>query len=74
MGYFPIRGQDQAAWDPRDEDDLIAIKARTSPDPFSKWFTDSLVRVYHRFLGEKFKVCDSIPMTIEHISNPSVFH
>ncbi|KAH8751521.1 hypothetical protein BGZ57DRAFT_973954 [Hyaloscypha finlandica] len=55
MGYFPIRGQDQAAWDPRDEDDLIAIKARTSPDPFSKWFTDSLVRVYHRFLGEKFK-------------------
>jgi hypothetical protein len=73
MGYFPIRGLDQGAWDPRDEDDLIAIRARTAPDRFSKWFIDTVVRVYHRLLGERFKVChhDLITMKYTSLNTPS---
>ena len=56
MGFFPLRGLDKDAWDPQHEDDLLAIKARSAPDPFSRWFTETIVPAYHHILGERFKV------------------
>jgi hypothetical protein len=56
MGSFPLLGIDKDAWDTKDENDLVAIKARAVPDVFSKWFTETLVPAYHHVLGERFKV------------------
>jgi hypothetical protein len=56
MGSFPLLGIDKNAWDTKDENDLVAVKARAVPDVFSKWFTETLVPAYHRVVGEKFKV------------------
>ncbi|KAI1870311.1 uncharacterized protein JN550_005239 [Neoarthrinium moseri] len=53
MGAFPIRGLDLNAWD--DEDDLVAIKPRLSPDPLSRWVNDVVFPLIHRFCGEKIK-------------------
>ncbi|KFY10220.1 hypothetical protein V491_07756, partial [Pseudogymnoascus sp. VKM F-3775] len=55
MGSFPLLGIDGNSWDVEYEDDLVAIKARTAPDMFSKWFTETLVPIYHHLLGERFK-------------------
>ena len=56
MGDFALRGLDRSAWDQREEDDLAAIKPRLAPDPFSRWFTSSLIAFIHHFLGMRFKV------------------
>lgn len=60
MGSFPLLGIDGNSWDVEYEDDLVAIKARTAPDMFSKWFTETLVPIYHHLLGERFKVFHSL--------------
>ncbi|KAI0120325.1 hypothetical protein F4776DRAFT_249379 [Hypoxylon sp. NC0597] len=56
MGCFPIRGLDYKAWEQRLENDLIAIKPRVPPDPFSKWITNTIFPLYHRVFGVKFHV------------------
>ena len=56
MGCFPLRGLDRNAWLAGDEDDLMAVKARTARDPFSKWFMSTVVPTYHRIIGERLKV------------------
>lgn len=57
MGSFPIRGLDMGAWDVKD--DLISLKSAGPRDLTTRWFTDTLVPLYHRFLGERLKVRDS---------------
>jgi hypothetical protein len=54
MGSFPIRGLDMGAWDVKE--DLVALKSAGPSDLTTRWFTNSLVPLYHRFLGEKLKV------------------
>lgn len=54
MAAFPLRGLDMAAWD--DTTDLIAIKPRLTPDPLSRWLTNTFFPAYHRLFGEKVKV------------------
>ncbi|OTA69141.1 hypothetical protein K449DRAFT_362387 [Hypoxylon sp. EC38] len=56
MGCFPIRGLDYKAWEQRRENDLVAIKPRLPPDPFSKWVTNTIFPLYHRVFGVKFHV------------------
>ncbi|OTA79954.1 hypothetical protein M434DRAFT_86781 [Hypoxylon sp. CO27-5] len=56
MGCFPIRGLDYKAWEQRLENDLIAIKPRLPPDPFSRWVTNTIFPLYHRVFGFKFHV------------------
>lgn len=60
MGSFPLLGIDGNSWNVEYEDDLVAVKARTAPDMFSTWFTETLVPAYHYLLGEKFKVFHSL--------------
>ncbi|KAH9217649.1 hypothetical protein DL95DRAFT_91028 [Leptodontidium sp. 2 PMI_412] len=55
MGSFPLLGMDRDAWDVKNEDDLIAINPRTTPDMFSKWFTEGLIPRYHHILGKRFR-------------------
>ncbi|KAI1448152.1 hypothetical protein F5Y02DRAFT_377510 [Annulohypoxylon stygium] len=59
MGCFPIRGLDYKAWEQTFENDLVAIKPRVLPDPFSKWITDTLIPLYHRIFGVKFRTADA---------------
>lgn len=60
MGTFPLLGLDKDAWDKRNQDDLIAIKPRSTPDTLSRWLTEKLVPAYHHVLGKKFKVPTSL--------------
>lgn len=54
MGSFPIRGLDMGAWDA--QEDLVALKSAGPRDLTTRWFTNTLVPLYHRFLGERLKV------------------
>lgn len=54
MGSFPIRGLDMDAWDV--QDDLVALKSAGPRDLTTRWFINTLVPLYHRFLGERLKV------------------
>lgn len=54
MGSCPIRGLDMGAWDAKE--DLIALKSAGPSDLTTRWFTNTLVPLYHRFLGERLKV------------------
>ncbi|ORY72088.1 uncharacterized protein BCR38DRAFT_331613 [Pseudomassariella vexata] len=60
MGAFPLLGLDQTAWDEDNQKDLIAIRARKSPDMFSKWFTEVVVPTFHHLVGERLKKHDSV--------------
>jgi len=60
MGTFPLLGLGKDAWDKRNQDDLIAIKPRSTPDTLSRWLTEKLVPAYHHVLGKKFKVPTSL--------------
>ncbi|EPE26349.1 hypothetical protein GLAREA_02261 [Glarea lozoyensis ATCC 20868] len=62
MGSFPLLGIDRESWDPKNEDDLIAIRPRAAPDIFSKWLTEGIVPFYHRIIGKRFK--EQLPDTI----------
>lgn len=54
MGSFPIRGLDMGAWDV--QEDLVALNSAGPQDLTTRWFTNTLVPFFHRFLGEKVKV------------------
>lgn len=58
MGNFPLVGLDRRTWDEEHEDDLLALRPRPASGVFSSWVADSLVPVFHRFVGEQFKVCE----------------
>lgn len=57
MGNFPLLGLDRKTWDAEHEGDLVALRARTRSDAFSNWVAETLVPLFHRFLGERVKVC-----------------
>lgn len=61
MGSFPIRGLDMGAWDV--QEDLVALKSAGPRDLTTRWFTNTLVPLYHRFLGERLKVRISYPFS-----------
>jgi hypothetical protein len=53
---MPLLGLDRHAWEPIHERDLITAESHDSTDLFGSWFTETLVPVYHRLLGERLKV------------------
>lgn len=56
MGNFPLLGIDRHSYSEQYEKDLVAIRARSAPDFFSRWFTCGLIPKWHSAVGEKFKV------------------
>jgi hypothetical protein len=60
MGNFPLLGLDRRTWDEEHEDDLLALRAQPVSGVFSTWVVETLVPIFHRFVGERFKVCDEI--------------
>lgn len=59
MGNFPLLGLDRKTWDEDHEGDLLALRARSRSDLFSSWVAETLVPTFHRFIGERFKVCEN---------------
>lgn len=57
MGNFPLLGMDRRTWDEEHEDDLMALRARPASGVFSSWVAETVVPIFHRFIGERFKVC-----------------
>ncbi|ROV95952.1 hypothetical protein VMCG_07984 [Cytospora schulzeri] len=55
MGNFPLLGLDRKTWDPQYEKDLLAMRANPASDYFSDWVSDTVVPLFHRLIGEKFK-------------------
>ena len=60
MGEFPLLGLDRSAWDEHYENDLVAIRARSTTDHFSQWFSSTAIPRYHRLIGEKFKAYSTV--------------
>lgn len=58
MGSFPIRGLDMGAWDVKE--DLVALKSAGPGDLTTRWFTNTLVPLYHRLFGERLKVRNNL--------------
>lgn len=57
MGNFPLWGLDRKSWDEEHKDDLVALRERSRHDVFSSWVAETVVPGFHRFVGERFKVC-----------------
>ncbi|KAK8123194.1 hypothetical protein PG984_011864, partial [Apiospora sp. TS-2023a] len=55
MGNFPLIGPDRLSYMEQYERDLVALKARSVPDPFSRWFTQHLLFRWSRAVGNKVK-------------------
>ncbi|KAK7985822.1 hypothetical protein PG988_003444, partial [Apiospora saccharicola] len=55
MGYFPLVGADRNSYSENHERDLVAVKARSAPDPFTRWFNDGLVATWHGWFGRNVK-------------------
>lgn len=74
MGNFPLLGLDRKTWDEHHEHDLLALRARSRSDLFSSWVAETLVPIFHRFIGERFKVCEPPPpvMWEYHATSPTV--
>jgi hypothetical protein len=53
MGNYPLLGIDRNSYDPDNDTDLIAVKARSTPDVFSRWLTYYLVPKWHDAVGSK---------------------
>ncbi|KAK5663285.1 hypothetical protein OQA88_3712 [Cercophora sp. LCS_1] len=47
MGNFLLTGGDANAWSPDFESDLLALKARVTPDPVSSWFVGTVIPLFH---------------------------
>ena len=62
-GNYPLLGLDKDAWG-GSGDDLVAMKARVAPDPFSSWVSNTVIPFYHNLLGDKLKVWGSSEMLI----------
>lgn len=56
MASFPLCGLDRNAWSEENESDLVALMPRMASDPFSEWFSYTLMPMFHHVIGEKFKV------------------
>ena len=56
MGAMPLLGLDRNSWDSLNENDLLSLHPRTPTDSFSVWVSETLVPIYHRFLGQRTKV------------------
>lgn len=56
MGNVYLLGQDSDIWANPEESDLIALQARYSDSPVSRWMTDTLVHWYHQAIGRKLRV------------------
>ena len=56
MGYVYLLGQDSDIWANPEESDLIALQARHSDSPVSRWMSDTLVHWYHQAIGRKLRV------------------
>ena len=64
MGNFPLVGLDRFSYMEQYERDLVALKTRSVPDPFSRWFTHHLLFRWSRSVGNKVKVpCHSAFVT-----------
>lgn len=59
MGAMPLLGLDRNSWDSIHENDILSLHPRTPSDSFSVWVSETLVPIYHRFLGRRIKVCFS---------------
>ncbi|MCJ1246402.1 hypothetical protein MMC30_003609 [Trapelia coarctata] len=57
MGNFPLRGLDRHMWSADHEADLIAIQPRQTADPFSMWFINTFIPLFHRTVGYHLKAC-----------------
>ncbi|KAH8676041.1 hypothetical protein BX600DRAFT_535515 [Xylariales sp. PMI_506] len=55
MGSFPLHGPDRKAWEIQYEQDLIALRARVTPDAMSRWFTEWVVPTFHHSIGAFFR-------------------
>jgi hypothetical protein len=60
-GKYPLRGIDRHAWSPTYDDDFIALKRREPVDPFSKWFTTTVVPKFHSLIGHRITVRCGLP-------------
>lgn len=56
MGAFPLLGLDRHTWNAENEQDLMALLPRKSQDSFSDWMMETVVPLYHRYIGQRFKV------------------
>ena len=56
MGNVYLLGQDSDIWANPEESDLIALQARHSDSPVSRWMSDTLVHWYHQAIGRKLRV------------------
>ncbi|KAK8043321.1 hypothetical protein PG993_005751 [Apiospora rasikravindrae] len=64
MGYFPLVGADRNSYSEERERDLVAVKARSAPDLFTRWFHDGLVSRWHGWFGRNAK--DQTELGIGH--------
>ncbi|KAI4103509.1 MAG: hypothetical protein LQ339_004234 [Xanthoria mediterranea] len=55
MGNVYLLGQDSDIWANPEESDLIALQARHSDSPVSRWMSDTLVHWYHQAIGRKLR-------------------
>ena len=62
MGSVYLLGRDSKVWSEPDLSDLIALHARHAEDPFTRWFSDTIVYAYHRVVGRFFKVPGSVSL------------
>ncbi|KAI0134161.1 hypothetical protein BJ170DRAFT_690464 [Xylariales sp. AK1849] len=66
MGNFPRLGLDRYSYSAENEHDLVAVKARSVPDIFSRWLKFFLIPKWHKVIGEKFKLRSFLPQFSEH--------
>jgi hypothetical protein len=55
MGSFPLYGLDRTSWDKIHERDLVTLWPRKASDPFSQWFTHTVMPFFHHLVGVKFR-------------------
>ncbi len=55
MGNFPILGPDHESWSQSNTHDLLAIRRRSSSDPFSRWLLNTIIPYLHAKLFKRYK-------------------
>jgi hypothetical protein len=56
LGNARLLGPGRDAYNAGNENDIVGLKAKPTPDVFSRWFTDKLIPKWHRMVWEKPKV------------------
>ncbi|KAK8852271.1 hypothetical protein PGQ11_014750 [Apiospora arundinis] len=64
MGDFPLVGADRNTYSEEHDRDLVAVKARSAPDLFTRWFHDGLLSKWHAWFGRNVK--DQTELGIGH--------